>query len=556
MVRVFISYAREDCQRVETFVSALRDAAYEIWWDRSLQPGTDWSKTIERELRRADCVVIFWSQYSVESPWARIEAHYALQHDCLIPVQLDHADIPDEYRMLQTIDGMTSDPVAVIPQISAAIRGVTGRQRKRWIKLIALPVLAIAALIAYVALPPDLRTTAAFREPPPETSVPEDELWREMQEAATAEELEIVENRFEALRSAGKRPVLAYSGLCASALMRYQLTLRDADLAIAESHCNRANELDNGSSARAAEANGWLAFYTGDAQAAENFFRRSLAIEPFGATAKLGLGATLEALGQIEEAEEILVEGTVSRPGLWRAQNGLALFLQRQGRTEESIRRLELALSLAPGNISILNNLGVSHLFNQDYGSAIAAWNRVLEITPLGDHGPTLSNIGSTYYLMRDFGAARVAYEKAGRLMGDDYRTWENLADTLSALGETGEAERIRRRALDRATLIYRENSGDLQALAAIASAKSALAIEDWKQDIEIALSIQAGNPEIQRIAALCFVRAGDLEKAAYHYSQAVRLGYPESLLAADVQFDGISSLDRAEPQELPPSSL
>ncbi len=534
MARIFISYARQDHERVAPYTAALRDRGYDVWWDEAIPGGEDWSNTIERELDRADAVVLFWSRDSVQSPWVRIEAHFAKRHNCMVPVRLDGIDPPDEYRLLQVVDAIHSPFEEAVVGIESAIRQIRHRNQQRRITwtgaaLVAALVVGVASLL----LAPDLRPGAS-----PEAA--SDHSWQALREADTLGDLGEIERRFEEL--AGERPKLAdnHAGLCAVNLRRYEMARRDGDLKMARTRCDTALALAP-HSPRAAEANGWLAYHQGEHDGALGEFRRALNLAPQQGWAWLGLAMVLEGQGKADQARAALSEAIVAQPGSWRAQNDLALFLQRQGYHDQALQRFQFALKLDPENESLLNNIGISHFFTGDYGSAVAAWDQVLQNTPLQDQGPTLTNLGSAYYLMQDFPAAQTAFSRATGLLGDDYRVWGNLADVHSALGAADHARTSYRRALDRAQLQLESNPQDALALAASASFLSALREPGWQPLIDEALQKAPEDPEVRRLAAVAHLHSDDHDQARLHLDSAVELGYPQFLIDLDYQFADIA---------------
>jgi hypothetical protein len=75
---VFVSYAHADRARVEPLVHSLQARNLDVWWDQRIEPGQTWSLEIERKLRSASCVVVAWTQDSVNSLFVRAEARDAL----------------------------------------------------------------------------------------------------------------------------------------------------------------------------------------------------------------------------------------------------------------------------------------------------------------------------------------------------------------------------------------------------------------------------------------------------------------------------------------------
>lgn len=104
MASVFLSYARVDAAKAKSIALALEKAGHDVWWDRQIKGGAQYSKEIEEALKRADAVIVLWSAYSIESAWVRDEAAAGRDRVRLIPVCLDDANPPLGFRQYQNID--------------------------------------------------------------------------------------------------------------------------------------------------------------------------------------------------------------------------------------------------------------------------------------------------------------------------------------------------------------------------------------------------------------------------------------------------------------------
>jgi tetratricopeptide (TPR) repeat protein len=104
MIDVFISYASEDRERVRPLVEALERSGWEVWWDRQIGAGSAFDREIEKAIDSAKCIIVAWSDYSVESEWVRTEANEGLEKGNLVPVALDEVRPPLAFRRIQTID--------------------------------------------------------------------------------------------------------------------------------------------------------------------------------------------------------------------------------------------------------------------------------------------------------------------------------------------------------------------------------------------------------------------------------------------------------------------
>ncbi len=104
MADIFISYARADRDRIEKLATALEAQGHSVWWDRHIDAGEAFARTIEHELSAAKTVVVAWSQHSHFSEWVKDEAAFARKHNKLFPVQLDDQEPPLGFRQIQVVD--------------------------------------------------------------------------------------------------------------------------------------------------------------------------------------------------------------------------------------------------------------------------------------------------------------------------------------------------------------------------------------------------------------------------------------------------------------------
>lgn len=183
MADVFISYASEDRDRVRPLAEALLSRGFNVWWDRSLSAGQDYSQIIERELRAAKAVIVVWTQGSAASTFVRDEAGRARDEGRLVPVMLDRIEIPLGFGAFQAEDFTRWNGGANAPQIQlleevlkAKLSGrdvdgaaIERRRRRLGTRVRIVSVLTVLALIIGIAVggkylfdppappPPDLR---------------------------------------------------------------------------------------------------------------------------------------------------------------------------------------------------------------------------------------------------------------------------------------------------------------------------------------------------------------------------------------------------------------
>ena len=166
MSDVFVSYAREDRDRVEPLVELFEANGLSVWWDRELVPGSTYEDVIDKAIVKAKCVVVIWSKHSISSEWVQAEASDGLERGILIPVLLDKVRIPLAFRRGQAavLEGWPakqdaselkrllkaiSDPTSAQP-ISVETRS-NWKPERSWLRrgnlLIGLAVLVLAAIL-------------------------------------------------------------------------------------------------------------------------------------------------------------------------------------------------------------------------------------------------------------------------------------------------------------------------------------------------------------------------------------------------------------------------
>ena len=159
MSDIFISYAREDRDKAKALAELCQQQDWSVWWDRRIPPGRSFDEVIEEALGAAKCVVVLWSKSSASSDWVKGEAAEGLRRKILVPVRIDSANVPLEFRRLQTVDLSDWKGEAghlelggFLEAVAANIKGVVqrppseGSQRK-----LMKPVLTVLAIVALLA---------------------------------------------------------------------------------------------------------------------------------------------------------------------------------------------------------------------------------------------------------------------------------------------------------------------------------------------------------------------------------------------------------------------
>ncbi|MBK6702330.1 MAG: toll/interleukin-1 receptor domain-containing protein [Caulobacteraceae bacterium] len=165
MADIFISYASEDRARVRPLARSAQARGFNIWWDRSLAAGQDYTAIIEKELKGAKAVIVVWTQSSANSTFVRDEAGRARDEGRLVPVMLDQVQIPLGFGAFQAEDFTRWNGGANAPQmqllvevLSAKLSGrevnsgeIQRRRSRLGMRVRIVSVLTVMALIAGIA---------------------------------------------------------------------------------------------------------------------------------------------------------------------------------------------------------------------------------------------------------------------------------------------------------------------------------------------------------------------------------------------------------------------
>jgi hypothetical protein len=124
MSDIFISYAREDRDRVELLAEALAAQGWLVWWDRDIPTGKPFDQFIEEVLSKVRCIIVIWSSHSVRSHWVLEEAHYGRTRDILVPVLIDRISLPFGFRRIETADLVAWDGEQTVPAFQKLVNDI------------------------------------------------------------------------------------------------------------------------------------------------------------------------------------------------------------------------------------------------------------------------------------------------------------------------------------------------------------------------------------------------------------------------------------------------
>jgi hypothetical protein len=101
---IFLSYSHNDRSPVERIAAGLERRGFQVWWDRRLLGGQDFSVKIESMLQTSKCAVVAWSKAARHSLWVKAEANHALELGRLVQLTIDGSKPPLPFTALHLVD--------------------------------------------------------------------------------------------------------------------------------------------------------------------------------------------------------------------------------------------------------------------------------------------------------------------------------------------------------------------------------------------------------------------------------------------------------------------
>ncbi|HEX8251459.1 MAG TPA: toll/interleukin-1 receptor domain-containing protein, partial [Pyrinomonadaceae bacterium] len=130
---IFISYSREDLNKVEPIISLFEQRNWSVFWDRKIPPGKSFDEVIEKALEDAKCIIVIWSKNSVQSRWVRNEAIEGLNREIVVPVLIDDdIQLPFQFRNVQSVHLMDWDGKLGHPGINILLGAVESLVPNNW----------------------------------------------------------------------------------------------------------------------------------------------------------------------------------------------------------------------------------------------------------------------------------------------------------------------------------------------------------------------------------------------------------------------------------------
>lgn len=123
---VFISYARSDGHFVAELTAQLEQSGIKAWYDRRIQPETQFDQAISDQISAAKVILTVWSSAAVNSKWVRAESLAGFNANKLLQLRFGDCAIPTPFNIVQTMEAGTAGlaPEAYVTLVQAIRRKI------------------------------------------------------------------------------------------------------------------------------------------------------------------------------------------------------------------------------------------------------------------------------------------------------------------------------------------------------------------------------------------------------------------------------------------------
>lgn len=110
----FVSYARDDRDKVMPVLQEITDLGWRLWWDEEIPGGSEWHSYLHGRIEKATYMLVFLSARSVRSKWVSEEIRLAQEFTKpFLSIRLDWSPVAEESQRIlsryQMLDGAAID---------------------------------------------------------------------------------------------------------------------------------------------------------------------------------------------------------------------------------------------------------------------------------------------------------------------------------------------------------------------------------------------------------------------------------------------------------------
>ena len=346
-----------------------------------------------------------------------------------------------------------------------------------------------------------------------------------------------VEKAIQAFESATSIDPLygdAYAGLAQAQMRRFEETKKSELLAPVAKTVERLKQVDQ-QHRLLSFLQGDLALKQGQYNKAVKAFTYSIEVSPNFLKGYLGLSDAYQETGQTLLAEKTLLDAFQIMPKNNQLLVNLGVYYYSYGNYLKAIDYFEKLSQQAPNNYIAYLNASACYYLVGNIEQAITTVQKAIDIEPTAD---SYANLGTMYFILKDYHNAVLAYEKMITINDSDYVKWGNLADAYRFANNTKFTHTFEQ-AIKLAELSLKLNPNDKNAMASLAYYYANLHHKEkskfYAQKIK-----QEDKGSTQFLVAAAYARLNLSAQAVHYLNFAINNQYSISEISNSPLFDNL----------------
>jgi Flp pilus assembly protein TadD/TolB-like protein len=274
---------------------------------------------------------------------------------------------------------------------------------------------------------------------------------------------------------------------------------------------------------------------TGRSKEAADMFRHALAASPDKVDALLGLGRAATALGDNRAAEDAFRRAIALQPS-FGVFNQLGALYAGQGKWAEAAAQFRRAIEIAPDSSRAYSNLGGVAVMTCDFTAAVPSLRKALALQPAD--ATSASNLGLALLWTGHTEEAVAPLEAASRNSPEDFQVWAAYGDALAENGQKDRSTASYERAIALARDALRVNPRDLAAHSVLGTSLARTGrLDEGAREMQAALALDDRHPNVLADAATVAALRRDPQAALDWIRRAVGAGYCRQIIARQPEF-------------------
>jgi serine/threonine-protein kinase len=240
---------------------------------------------------------------------------------------------------------------------------------------------------------------------------------------------------------------LGYAGLGEGYWKYYEVTGDVQYVDLAETALNRANSI-NDQLAPVQHLFGLVKSGTGDYEESISYFERALEIDPKYTASYREMANVYNEIGDTGRALSTFQKGIELKPEYWEGYKDLGVYHLSNGNFDGAIQNFEEVVQITPNNSKAFSNLGIAYYYKGDNQKAKEMFEKSLE---LNENPLTANNLAGLYFADEMYQEAADMYEIVLEEYPNRYEIWGNYAAAVDLIGDSLEASKLYKTAIEKA---------------------------------------------------------------------------------------------------------